>query len=543
MSIELTELSAEQLAEAAAGERKILAHNGTPQGALVSLSDLDKLNSWPTQAKAIADRSPVKELESLRAAGGVPPTYSELLYATAPLHAPLGTTFDGNAIALPVNQHYLFAGDDEAELRDLQRTAVLGAALSTPATDLQFVFATSRAVHSFTEDYQGILPHVVNEACDLQLADPSARLIAQLRGEMEARSGLLRQNRVGSIQRLREQHPELADKVPDLVIAVEHPHELYDPALLGTFESIGRRADYGIYVWMFIRGNEPSKLRHELREWLPIRLAARIASRHAGAELVGLPPGYGTGVWPQGLAPGEVIIARSQTDRVHFQLCVPEFPDGRVPSWSSAHAERWPELPDQISWTKDVLPRWTGVQRPSATAPIIPLGLADNPRGHRLDTLEFDLRAAPGIVASHDVAERSQILSTAIHAASVLYPDLNIYTSIPAVGGGDNVNVGSPDEVAEKVSDYLGRLGDEEPQGLPALFVIDQAHAISLDFWLSTAAELASRGPQCGLFAIFGTSASPPVWANRYRGINWIEAGRHNDPKSPRIARFPEADA
>lgn len=542
MSIELTELSAEQLAEAAAGERKILAHNGTPQGALVSLSDLEKLNSWPTQAKAIADRSPVKELESLRAAGGVPPTYSELLYATAPLHASLGATFDGNAIALPVNQHYLFAGDDEAELRDLQRTAVLGAALSTPATDLQFVFATSRAVHSFTEDYQGVLPHVVNEACDLQLEDASVRLIAQLRGEMEARSDLLRQYRVGSIQRLREQHSELADKVPDLVIAVEHPHELDNSTLLGTFESIGRRADYGIYVWMFIRGNEPPTLRHELREWLPIRLATWIASPRVGTELVGLPPGY-TGTGAHELASGEAIIARSQTDRVHFQLCVPEFPDGRVPSWSSAHVERWPELPDQISWTKDVLPRWTGVQRPSATAPIIPLGLADNPRGHRLDVLEFDLRAAPGIVASKNVAERSQILSTAIHAASVLYPDLNIYTSIPAVGGGDNVNVGSPDEVAEKVSDYLGRLGDEEPQGLPALFVIDQAHAISLDFWLSTAAKLARMDPRRGLFAIFGTSDSPPGWAMHYRGINWIEAGRHIDPNSARIARFPEADA
>lgn len=32
MSIELTELSAEQLAEAASGDRKVLAHNGTPQG-------------------------------------------------------------------------------------------------------------------------------------------------------------------------------------------------------------------------------------------------------------------------------------------------------------------------------------------------------------------------------------------------------------------------------------------------------------------------------------------------------------------------------
>lgn len=541
MSIELTELSAEQLAEAAAGERKILAHNGTPQGALVSLSDLDKLNSWPTQAKAIADRSPVKELESLRAAGGVPPTYSELLHATAPLHASLGTTFDGNAIALPVNQHYLFAGDDEAELRDLQRTAVLGAALSTPTTDLQFVFATSRAVHSFTEDYQGVLPHVVNEACDLQLKDPSARLIAQLRGEMEARSDLLRQYRVGSIQRLREQHPELVDKVPDLVIAVEHPHELDNSTLLGTFESIGRRADYGIYVWMFIRGNEPPTLRHELREWLPIRLATWTASPRVGTELVGLPPGY-TGTGAHELASGEAIIARSQTDRVHFQLCVPEFPDGRVPSWSSAHVERWPELPDQISWTRDILPRWTGAQHPSAAAPIIPLGLTDNSGARRLDVLEFDLQAAPGIVASKNVAKRSQILRTAIRAASLLYPDLNIYTSIPAVGVGDNVRIGSPDEVEDLALDHLGQLGAKERVS-PALFVIDEGQGPSQYFWNSTAAELAERGPKYGLFAIFGMARLTHGWEEPYRFVNCIEHGLHNRPGAELNARFPEPDA
>lgn len=491
----------------------------------------------------MADRSPVKELESLRAAGGVPPTYSDLLEATEALHAPLGTTFGGNAIALPVNQHYLFAGDDEAELRNLQTTAVLGAARSTPAMDLQFVFATSRAVHSFTEDYQGVLPHVVREACDLQLKDPSGRLIAQLRGEMEARSELLRQYRVGSIQRLREQHPELADKVPDLVIAVEHPHELYNPALLGTLESIGRRLDYGIYVWMFIRGNEPPTLRHELEQWLPIRLATRIASRHAGTDLVGLPAGYtGTGGWPQKLAPGEAIIARSQTDRVHFQLCVAESLDGRVPSWSSDHVERWPELPDQISWIRDVLPRWTGAQRPSATAPVIPLGLTDNPWGRRLDVLEFDLQAAPGIVVSNNVAERSQILRTAIRAASLLYPDLNIYTSIPVADVGNNVSIGYPDEVADLALVHLGRLGAKEPVSR-ALFVLDEDQGPSRDFWVSTAAELARRGPKCGLFPIFGMDRLTYGWEASYRFVNCIVDGLHSLPGVALNARFPGPDA
>ncbi|OHU47372.1 hypothetical protein BKG82_27570 [Mycobacteroides chelonae] len=508
------------LGEVAAGRRMVVLYNGVPMGALVGLEDFEKLG----EGAAVAFGShgmPVST--TAEPAGGTLASFWQLAESLPAKHTVVGVKPNGGCVALPVAAHYLFVGEDEEDLIALQRAAILGATMSASPGEAQFVLATTRSVHSFTEFFADLhVPHIVCDARDLEFADVAERLCLQVRGEVSRRARLLRENRVGSIARYREKFPDQATDVPDLVIAVDYDQELRQACgeLTQLLRDVGRRLDYyGIYVWQFA-----TELSEPPPKWVTTRIAGRVATAADARSLL-----FTTDA-ARNLAGGEAYIGQARSAAERFTIVSPDgaAPTGIYQSREISDASvPWPVFPDSVD-LEDVIDRWRRNTLVSAEFhdATVPIGLRDRPERREVEVWSVNL-CAPVWIWAPSSAARTRVLQLVVQAASRVYPAMQVWAvGVEVQPNAQVVRVaqqasGLVDELYARIRASQGHSGLPEDKWV--LLVIDTDNAVDVD---ATRLDfVVKEGPSCGVCVVQTKHKQYPMSTPE----NWIEvsaAGR-----------------
>lgn len=356
----------------------------TPVAALVAADDLAYL-------RRAAEPAPV-----IRRAD-----YAAVLAATPPGHTPIGVHLDQSPATVPIRGHHLIVARDGFGADQLLVSAITGAALRYPQSELDFVIATAAPVPALPARLLEAA-HIVSCQPDLRDATLLARFIEHLTAEVRARRDALRRLHVRSVDDLRRSDPDWARRAPelaDLVVVIDRVGELLD--LKGELnrlvtELIVAEGSLGLHLWMI----NPTPLTTVMFNSMPInsilmdvitsRIALQTFSPKHSKTTVGIPdaafisePGVGFHK-PDNLHVAErfavTVIAASELDaladamapRVGHHM----FNDERTrPRWADA-------LPESISLT-DTIVQWEAAGG-SRNAASVPIGLLDNTGRHEL---------------------------------------------------------------------------------------------------------------------------------------------------------------
>lgn len=505
---DLTRQTGRLITEVAAGGRKVILYNGIPSAALIGLEDFQRLADYEAAAGTALSSADLDEypLVDGGAAGLRIPTGS-----TAPEgHAPVGVSADDHVVALPVDSHYLFIGDDQDDLAALQSAALLGATLAGP-DQVRIALATPRPIHRITESHPRI-PHVITDACNLELEAPADRLTAQLRGEIARRKALLREHSAGSIPKLRQKTPDLAAQVPDLIVAVDYADEILiappsnrrpvNNDLAREIVHLFEQSDIGIYVWLFA-----SRSPWKNSEALPARVVTRIAAarvrRHLGADAA------------HGLAAGQAMLVREGAETLRFTISESEAPD-----YKDVAVSVWPELPASVD-LESVISQFQATEPEAGSEEmptyLIPIGLLDAPHEHSLPPLTVNLRRHVRLYDTGLTAQ-NRILNVLIASATRLYPDMLVYTAGPDVSEHHKVErtAHTGDEITELLEELCTErmrvVADSDTSSKPPILLIVRVENVDLNFnFPAFMSQLLDNGHRHGIFLVTAGMTHPQI--------------------------------
>ncbi|WP_100514293.1 hypothetical protein [Mycobacteroides abscessus] len=515
---DLTRQTGRLITEVAAGGRKVILYNGIPSAALIGLEDFQRLADYdtapgkaPTAAQLVGDGPVNVETAGLRIPAG----------STAPEgHAPVGISADDHVVALPIDSHYLFIGDDQDDLAALQSAALLGATRTGPDR-VRIALATPRPIHRFTESHPQI-PHVITSACNLELSEPADRLTAQLRGEIARRKALLREHSAGSIPKLRQKAPDLAAQIPDLIVAVDYADEILiappsnrrpvNNELAREIAHLFEPNDIGIYAWLFA-SRSPWKNSDALPARVVTRIAAARARRHLGSDAA------------HGLAAGQAMLVRDGAKTLRFTITEPAAPD-----YKDVAVPVWPELPESVD-LDSVISQFQATEPEAGSEEIptylIPIGLLDAPHEHSLPPLTVNLRRHVWLYDT-SIGAQNRILDVLIASATRLYPDMQVYTAGPDVAEHHKIErkAHTTKEIETLLQTLLAQringVADSENASKPPILLIVRVSKMVLnsdiEFLLGT---LLAQGHRSGIYLVV---SSPTNGRNHSQGIAFSSA-------------------
>jgi DNA segregation ATPase FtsK/SpoIIIE-like protein len=515
------------LASAAAGRRFVVSTNRVPSAAIISADDLRRLYALERGWDATA----VEEVD----AAGI--DYRSLLSPGDPTITPIGVYGDGTAATLTVRSHHLIVGREHAGREDLLTSAILGAAISNPATELNFVLATGRSATGLPARLAD-LAHVVAEETDL--IDPVAlsRFAEQLSGELETRRALLSQHRARSFAELRcrqEAFDATGPGVPELVVVINDAAELlgysYDchKDLRDAIRQLAVAEDaFGLYLWL----SSPTSLMHQVTDQLPSRVALQVLSTIDSREAIGVADA--AKITKPGI--GYTRLGIDATPR-RFQVIAPADLDqvvaGAAPTLSHrvfgptaeiAGRPRWAAgLPRSLA-VGELVSRWEAEGGRRNTA-CVPIGLVDDPARHRHNVLCLDFANNPGIVTitggnpDHITAAVATVIAAAYdtntpETLQFVYLGPAYHTAafpeflLPNIR--DLVSMGSSERVDATIEALLGRVTAGGPGARHLVLVVDGWRALVHERReRSDQIEyIARRGHAAGVHLVITTDAS-----------------------------------
>ncbi|ORV97510.1 FtsK/SpoIIIE domain-containing protein [Mycobacterium kyorinense] len=510
------------LASAASGKRFVVFSDGAPKAAIIGIDDLRRFEAMRRGSDAPAP-------DDIDTAGV---DYRSLLRAHDPTVTPIGVYADGTVATLSVRRHHAIIASEHSGREDLLTSAILGAAIANPPTQLNFVLATGRSATGLPAQLAN-LPHVVAEETDLDDKAALARFLDHIRGEVQSRRALLQRHRVRSYAELRSAQPQSREPT-ELVFVIDGATELLDTdyelrALRDLVTHIAVAEDtYGLYLWL----SSPTPLPHGLRDVVPSRVALQVLSGSHSRDAIGVSDAAqltrrGSGY----VKAGNVAIPR------HFQVVAPFDLDQVIadiaPEWNhddklSTTAEpaerlRWAaELPQKLTIT-ELVSQWEtegGVRHWAR----VPIGVIDNSAQHRHSVLTLDFANNPGIVmiaggnpdhvtaavatmiaAAHDTNAPEILqfiyLGPAYHTAA--FPEL----LLPNVS--EIISWDSSERIDATIEALTRRIATGAPGPRHLVLVVDGWQAWRRDRRdrFDDIADIARRGHPAGVHLVIGTNS------------------------------------
>jgi S-DNA-T family DNA segregation ATPase FtsK/SpoIIIE len=371
------------------------------------------------------------------------------------LRTPIGLRSDGAPLVLDLKEaaaggmgpHGMLVGATGSGKSELLRSLVAGMAARHAPELLTMLLVDFKGGAAFTD--LGALPHsaglVTNLAEDPALID---RVRASLSGELERRQQLLRNAGVESLRAYHDLRARTAGMppLPYLLVVVDEFGELLQaqPEFLDVFVAIGRLGrSLGVHLLLATQRLDEGRIRG-LESHLRYRICLRTYSAAESTVVLGgpqahaLPPMPGIGylrvdaeltrfkaattstphrpVQPHAKAPPVAIpfgvgasfsaplpdeapmASGGGTDAsTELRALVAQLAQGAASTGAQPARQVWlPPLPDAVQREElPAIPR----RRRDATAPMIGIGLVDDPARQRQDVLAIDLSGGGGHVA------------------------------------------------------------------------------------------------------------------------------------------------
>lgn len=226
---------------AESGRRIIILNSNTPTAALVSITDLERLNTLDAAPAVAVATTPVE-----------PPTQNDA--AERPGFAAIGRDADGAAVYWSLTDHHFAAARPGGGLGLLFSAAIAGA-VPDPVVPTTFLVASAGPHVSLR--HQRIHPDIpIALECDLRQRSNRQRLVEIVDAEIAWRSELLRQYRVDNVTELRQvmaESPHLeATRLANLVIVladsagvIDCDDDVFDPLPV-----VQHGASLGVYLWL-----------------------------------------------------------------------------------------------------------------------------------------------------------------------------------------------------------------------------------------------------------------------------------------------------
>lgn len=473
---------------------------------------------------------------------------ADVLLATPPGQTPIGVHDDQTPATVSIRKHHLIVARDGYGAEQLLCSAIMGAALSYPASELGFVIAVAAATTALPARLLEVT-HIDSYQPDLRDATLLARFIKHLNAEVQMRRDALRRLRVRSVDDLRRSDPETARRTPelaDLIVVIDGVGELIGlnnemNRLVG--ELLTAEGALGLHLWMI----NPTPLTSIVMNSMPMtstlmdivisRIALQTFSPKHSETTLGIPDAAfisdaGVGLYkpdnltaPQRfavvrIAPADLdALADTMASKVGHHL----FNDDRTrPRWAAA-------LPESISLS-DTIEHWqaAGGERNTASVPI---GLLDNADRHQIRPFAIDFNdsmRAVSIVGSNRDHLTSVVEAVAIAAEGTndpetlrfvyIGPSATDFRPLWRMGNVEFVTFNDHDRIGGVVDELKNKI-DLRPDGGHTVLIID-----GWDRWQSTrigagnvgsqselAIDIARRGPAAGVHVIV---TSPTTYYN-----------------------------
>jgi hypothetical protein len=473
---------------------------------------------------------------------------ADVLSATPPGQTPIGVHDDQTPATVSIRKHHLIVARDGYGAEQLLCSAILGAALSYPASELGFVVAAAAATTALPARLLEAT-HIDSYQTDLRDAVLLARFIKHLSAEVRIRRDALRRLGVRSVDDLRRSDPEAARRTPelaDLVVAIDGVGELIDlnnEVNRLVSELLTAEGALGLHLWMInptpltTRGLNSMPIPSTLMDMVISRVALQTFSPKHSETTLGIPdaaflgePGVGLHKPDNVTAPQRFAVVPSApadldalADTRASQVGHHMFDDARTrPRWSAA-------LPASISLS-DTIEQWRadGGERNTASVPI---GLLDNADRHQIKPFAIDFNDAMRVVSI--VGSNRDHLTSLVEAVAIAAEDTNdpetlrfVYIGPSAIDFRPLWRMGNVDYVAFNDHDRIGAVIDDLKRKIDLR--PDSGHTVLIidgwDRWQSTRIgagnvgpqsdliiDIARRGPAAGVHVIV---TSPPTYLN-----------------------------
>lgn len=359
------------LAAAANGQRFIvLGHDGAPTAGIIGPDDLRRLIS----AEGYATQTPHFETGETQ--------FHRLVEVLPAGTTAIGVHADGSPATLQIRAHNLIVGRNRSRRPALLTSALAGAMLTTPATEIGFLIASGAP----TTGLPGEILHAAHVHCSqTNVFDRSEQvlLFEQLTGEVDNRRTLLRKHQVASTAELRALGPAIATGQPrDLIVVIDGPFEIADPGLAHLIEELLILEDtLGIYLWL----SNPVPLHERLMNVILNRVGLQTFSCAHSDTVIGIPDAALIS------EPGVGFVKPHRGQPRLFRVIPPttsDLSDIDSDSQPSAASSRWSQLPPSVSLAETVA-RWeaAGGIRNEAQVPI---GLVNEASEHVITPFVVD---------------------------------------------------------------------------------------------------------------------------------------------------------
>lgn len=166
---------------------------------------------------------------------------------------PIGVHPDGTPATLAIRRHNLIIGRAGSGRPEVLTSALAGAMLTTSATELGFVIATSAATIGLPEPLLKAA-HVRSYQTNLVIPAQRTRFLEQLVGAVASRRKQLRHHQVRSVTELLTRDATFAQdpELSDLIIIIDGLFEIPNPSelIVRIMHLLTLENALGIYLWL-----------------------------------------------------------------------------------------------------------------------------------------------------------------------------------------------------------------------------------------------------------------------------------------------------